>query len=487
MAARDVSTIVHALKTGPYASLSGRAEAENKTGFRYTQMSTYLRRHPALSSNEVRVLDVLIEYAHDYRQLHKDQPSLVQRRVTIELMSRELMVAQRTVERALKSLETFGLIEVHADAEDGRRNRYRLLPGPWPLLGDVPRKHFCWKDQLGGVAMARDWRKMVLHGDVNADNVFDKLQAFLFERQIMVFKTPVNDEGNEMLNKPKRKREERQAQRQERKAEKIPDSGDGYLPDSDPLNTDMHSAFQKAENALPNDENPDSDPAAPRARAEVNNKDTKDTKGKKQRAADGDLPVRPEAQYSDRDTLNAKNLRARSAYRQRHIPSYEKDEKNEKDEKVPPLLRSLKDEIEAMEPKREPNPVSACLGLYRKLLYERFDQVTKDYGPNRRKPLSQQIEMHGREAVAGTIQVVFDNWEFFRKKLRLSGEPHPPLVLFISDGWMEQLVAHGRAGHVVGKTLDWNQDTNDMVAEQERQGGPKHQDDLLALLDGLDA
>lgn len=425
-----------------YVSYSGRKEAEEREGYKYTQMNTYLRRHPVLSQTEREVLDVLVEHATDYSLLSQPVTVPVKRKANAAFIAEALFCSRSTVERALANLETFGLIATKPDPKDKRRVIYGLVPGPWPKLGDLPKKMLGWRDQPNATKLVKEWRELVLSGAADADPLAT-LETFLLDRGIfMVTSVPIlegiTDSGGDMLPKPKKDRSQRAKERQERKLSRTNDdnhfsrTSEGHLTGIDPS---IELGDTTREWAPPR-ENEDS----PRARAVSNKREV--VTGTPQRAAAGASGHLSGGQDSQQAGLGA-----------------------------------IKREAEAWKPKRESNPVSAALSAYRERVLQDFDIPLPASRKKDRAEMGRSVRTWGLEAVKQTIDWVFDNWEHYRKALKLKGHLYPPRFLFTAQGWMEALVPQAQRADT-GGSFDWYKHT----AKQDTERVDDLNDDLEDLL-----
>ena len=432
------------LPAASYVSISGRKEAEEREGYRYTQMNTYLRRHPALSQTEREVLDVLVENATDYALLSQPVPVPVKRQVNPDFVAEALFCSRSTVERALANLEKFGIVTTKADPKDRRRTLYTLQPGPWPKLGDLPKRFLGWRDQPNAKRLVKEWRELVLSGAADDDPI-GTLEAFLLDKGIfMVTSVPIlegiSDTGGDMLPRPKKDRAQRAQERQARKESRTTEghrislTNEGHSGGSDPVDARGEST----------EERPPTREISPQPRAHANVSNKNLVTGTPQRAAAG---------ASGHPSGGAGSQQAVS-------------------------LADIKRAAEAWQPKRETNPVSAALSHYRKLVTDQFGVDLPASRKKDRAEMGRSVRTWGLETVLRTMDYVFDHWPFFQRELRLKGHSFPPRFLFTAQGWMEALAPQATKGEAPGGGgFDWYSFTARQDAERT--------DDLNAELEEL--
>lgn len=156
---------------------------------KYTRVSDYLMDHPVLSNSEKMCLFHLMRHAQDY---DLDSGEEVQVEIGPDQLQESLGVSKATFHETVANLERFCLIRVEQKKtrkKDEARTEYWLVPGPWPMLGDIPEllaEHesmgqtmHTWRSNNAPKYLTDNWREMVLKGRVNPQNVFGTLAMLL--------------------------------------------------------------------------------------------------------------------------------------------------------------------------------------------------------------------------------------------------------------------------------------------------------------------
>lgn len=162
---------------------------------RYTKVSDYLMSHPVLSNDEKMLLFHLMREANDVSLDSGDD-------VEVEIFQQELLlvmgVSKNTLTKATQNLQKFGLLKVEDRNRKGQsteslKKSYKILTGPWPLLGDLPEivesaetmkmTMHTWRSAFTDRSVMDGWRRIALSKEVDSTNVIEHLVRYLKDKK----------------------------------------------------------------------------------------------------------------------------------------------------------------------------------------------------------------------------------------------------------------------------------------------------------------
>jgi hypothetical protein len=382
----------------------------------FVMLSSYLLTHPALSPQDLRVLQYLIYRAESYEALANCR--VIASSASAEELTRELHLDDKTSRKSLQRLEAYGLI---GRDRSSKRHTFLLLPGPWPLLGDRPQRGQRWQD-------------FFIFGDLAK-----QVTAYLAER------------GGAMgeflkVKKGSQKIDSEQGKNSREDTGTFENQGNFYPPISS-VNTDVHK--------LHNTSSTQNTRTASRVRA-VSNKEIRDIDSPESGRTPcgaaprhdvdpGELPQAVPPDTTGQDRGQRQDPRAGAVVGNGGTFS----------SKLPTQPASAAKVIEehaGRTPVRPQNPVSFFRSRYRQRVETDYDILLARFTAKQTRQVSQAVNRYGAERTLAALEWVFDNWTAIKAQdgKIYAGDKFPPLRALTAANLMDRYMPYIDAGERYG-------------------------------------